>query len=76
MNEPINKIDEKVDELRKELGEIELGVVTEGYTLANAIREGSIVTEKCTGGWGNGDDACGNSAAYLALRARGLVDGD
>lgn len=69
-----NKIDEKADELRKTLGEIELGVVTEGYTLAQAMREGCLVTEKQEGSWGNGDTACGNSAAYLALKARGIVE--
>lgn len=76
-----NIIDEKVDELRqalqlspensKELALIEENVVT-NYTLADAIREGSQVTEQAYN-WGNGETACALSAAYLAARARGYA---
>lgn len=67
-------IQRKVDELDKVLGEIELNVVTEGYTLADAMREGTRVTRKATGSWGNGDTACGWTAAYLGAKRRGLVN--
>ena len=69
-----NNIDEKVAELQQELGEIEMGVLTEGYTLADAIREGSTVTEQANG-WGNGcETACALTSGWLAMKARGLVD--
>jgi len=68
-----NKIDEKTEELRKELGEIELGVVTQGYTLADAIREGTRVTKQAYN-WGDGENACTLSAAYLAAKARKIID--
>lgn len=61
------KADELV-ELKKELGEIELGVVTEGVTLARLIREGCRVTEKSIG-WGGSNQACAMSAAAIALKA-------
>lgn len=67
-----NRVDEKADELRKELALIEEDVVT-GYTLADAIREGSTVTEKAMDGWGNGDTACALSAGLIAAKARGLL---
>lgn len=70
MNE--TRADEKADELRKELALIEEDVVT-GYTLADAIREGSKVTEKATDSWGNGDTACALSAGLIAAKARGLL---
>lgn len=68
-------IDEKIaelQELNKELGEIELSVVTEGVTLSQLMREGTRVTTKAHG-WGNGHDACALSAAYLAARARNII---
>lgn len=67
-----NRIEEKTDELRKELALIEEDVVT-NYTLADAIREGSKVTDKAEG-WGNGNDACALSAGFLAVKARGFLD--
>lgn len=68
----MSKIDEKTDELKQQLGEIEMDVLT-NFTLADAIRAGSQVTEKATG-WGNGETACALSAGYLAARAMGYVD--
>lgn len=72
----MNKIDERAEilseNLRKELGEIELGVMTEGYTLAQAIREGSTVSTQAFE-WGDGEKACALTAAVIAARARGLV---
>lgn len=76
----IKDLEAKALELQKnledELAEIELGVVTQGYTLADAIREGSTVTGHKTDGWydhQNGLNACALSAAYIAARARGLI---
>lgn len=79
-----NKIDEKAaelrdqliseipEELKDDLGEIELRVTT-GYTLADAIREGSRVSEQEVGGWGEGDTACALSAAVIAAKGRGYL---
>jgi hypothetical protein len=41
-------------------------------TLADAIREGSLVTTQ-EHGWGSGENACALSAARLAARARGYL---
>lgn len=60
-----------VEGLRKELALIEEQVVT-GYTLADAIREGSKhSTQK--NNWGGGESACALSAAAIAATARGYV---
>lgn len=71
----MNKIDEKAAELTKELQAMldDIELTTRDYTLADAIREGSRVTEQKTGGWGNGDNACAMSAGIIAARARGLM---
>lgn len=62
-----------IDKLRQELGEIEMDVLT-SYTLADAIREGSSVTDKATGAWlGENGEACALSAALIAAKARGRV---
>ncbi|QNN99202.1 hypothetical protein SEA_FAUST_105 [Streptomyces phage Faust] len=68
-----NKIDEKADELKNTIDEIGMSVYT-GYTLADAIREGSLVTKQAVGGWGNGYSACALTAAVVAAKARGYVD--
>lgn len=65
------KIDEKADELKKVLGEIELNVLG-NYTLADAIREGGLVTVQAHD-WGNGESACALSAAVIAARSRGFM---
>lgn len=77
----MNKIDEKAVELRsnlgldaetqKVLGEIEMNVTT-SYTLADAIREGSTVSEQAYN-WGNGETACALTAAVIAAKARGYI---
>jgi hypothetical protein len=67
----MSKIDEKVEELRAELGEIEMDVLT-SYTLADAIREGSTVTTQAYN-WGDGETACALTAAVVAAKARGYV---
>lgn len=71
----MSKIDEKAAELdellKKELGEIELTSME--YTLADAVREGSLVSEQEVGGWGNGETACAMTASVIAARARGYL---
>lgn len=66
-----NVIDEKVTQLQKDLGVIEMDVLT-SYTLSDAIREGATVTEQAHG-WGDGNTACALSGAYIAARARGFI---
>lgn len=65
-----------IEELSKqfldEMRETELKVVT-GYTLADAIREGSSVTEQAIGGYRKGDQVCALSAAVIAAKARGFL---
>jgi hypothetical protein len=63
-----------IDELRKSIDEIGLGVMTSGYSLADAIREGASVTDQKVGGWSDTDGSvCALSGAYIAAKARGLV---
>lgn len=69
----MNKIDEKAEELKAEINKIGMSVLT-GYTLADAIREGSSVTEHEVGGWGNGARACALTAAVISAKARGYID--
>jgi hypothetical protein len=68
----MNKIDEKAKELESTINEIGMSVLT-GYTLADAIREGSSVSEQSYD-WGNGATACALTAAVIAAKARGYVD--
>jgi hypothetical protein len=68
----MNKIDEKAEELKKTIDEIGMSVYT-GYTLADAIREGSSVSTQSYD-WGNGETACALTAAVIAATARGYVD--
>lgn len=66
-----NLTEQKIEELRSILGKIEMQVLTE-YTLADAIREGSSVTEQ-SDGWGCGTDACALFAAVIAAKTRGFI---
>lgn len=66
-----SKIDEKAEELKRAIDEIGMSVYT-GYTLADAIREGSSVSEQAYD-WGNGETACALTAAVIAASARGYV---
>ena len=44
------------------------------YTLADAIREGSTVTDQCVGNWEGPDGSmCALSAALVAVKARHLI---
>jgi len=65
----------KVDELEDTLDELELEQAMT-YSLADAIREGSSVTDQCVGGWtdDDGEQMCALSAAALAAKARHLID--
>ncbi len=65
-------IEEKIAELEKALGAIELDVATEGITLSSLMREGTRVTGQAVG-WGDGENACALSAGWLALKARKLI---
>jgi len=68
----MNKIDEKAEELAKVIDDIGMSVYT-GYTLADAIREGSKVSTQ-EYGWGDGETACALTSAVIAAKARGYVD--
>jgi len=70
----MNKIDEKAAELSKEL-EAELGAIeltSMEYTLADAIREGSRVSEQAYN-WGDGESACALTAAVIGAKSRGFL---
>lgn len=80
------KIDERAELLRKNLAtemgldedtktmlsEIDMRVRT-GYTLADAMREGSTVSKQKIGNWGDGETACALTAATIAAKARGYI---
>lgn len=59
-------------ETREALGAIELDVTT-GFTLADAMREGSNYTGQQVGGWIVGENACALGAGFLSASARGYV---
>jgi hypothetical protein len=71
-----SKTEAKVDELtalrEKELGEIELEVLSRPFTLADAIREGGKVTTKAVG-WGDGDTACALHAGVISALSRNAI---
>lgn len=60
------------EETQATLGEIELGVLTAPYSLADAIRDGIKVTNKARG-WGDGSTACALTAASIAAKSKGLL---
>jgi hypothetical protein len=62
-----------IDALRQQIDAIGLGVLT-GYTLADAMREGSTVTDQKVGGWVDSGSSCAIGAAFLAAKARGFVE--
>lgn len=67
-----NILQEKADALKAELGAIELKVCTEGYTLAQAMRDGCKVTGKAKN-WNVGPNACANGAAVIGAIAAGVI---
>lgn len=60
------------EKLKAELAELELEVLTEGYTLADAIRDGSKYTNQATGKYvdATNNEVCALSAAAIAVKAR------
>lgn len=69
----MTKTDEKVMELKGIIDATEVADIKRmNYTLADAIREGSSVTDKADG-WGDGDKACALHAAVIAAQARGYM---
>lgn len=68
-----NLADLELDEdTRKMLGDIDMRVRT-GYTLADAMREGSTVSKQAFNAWGDGEKACALTAATIAAKARGYI---
>jgi hypothetical protein len=65
----MSELDTKIDEVAKALNEIELGVLTEGMTLAKMMRLGAEHTEQAIGSYGNGIRACGLTAAHVGVEA-------
>lgn len=66
----MSKVDEKVDELRGMLEEIELNTMQ--YSLADAIREGCLNSTQARAWAGeDGESYCAMSSAIIAARARG-----
>jgi hypothetical protein len=66
---------EKVSEqLREQIETTEVDLLERGfYRLSDAIREGASVTEKATGTWGEGENACALHASVIAAHARGYI---
>lgn len=66
--------EKKIDELKGIIDATEVRELDRlNYRLSDAIREGSSVTEKSTGAWGNGQNACAMHAAVIAAHARGYM---
>lgn len=61
-----------IDVLKSQLADIEMQVLT-SYTLADAIREGSGVTDQKIGGWITENNACALGAGWIAAKARGYI---
>lgn len=71
----VNSMEEKIEEMKNNLQGIELKVLTEGYTLADALREGDSLITQSMKGWGDGKTvACALTTAYLTAKARGVID--
>lgn len=49
--------------------------IFDGYTLSQAMREGSKVSGQAYS-WGDDEDVCALSAAFMAGRARGYIEDD
>lgn len=65
---------QEVDDVAETLRDVEMDVLTESYTLADAIREGCLNTEQAFNVWRDGNGrVCTLTAAYLAAKARGIV---
>jgi phage gp29-like protein len=65
---------QKVDELKEILKATEVKELEDmKFTLADAIREGSSITEQAHG-WGTGENACALHAAVISAKARGYME--
>jgi hypothetical protein len=71
MSTAVEVWDPAIMHLRDDLSQIEEKVVF-GYTLADAIREGSSVTGQAYN-WGGSGAACALSAGFIAAKARGYA---
>lgn len=60
------------EKMKEDLATLELEVLTEGYTLADAIRDGSKYTKQATGKYVDSvnNEVCALSAAAIAVKAR------
>lgn len=61
-----------IEQIKADLAEIEETVMT-GYTLADAMREGSKHTEQARTWLDSNGEVCALSAAFLSAKARGRV---
>lgn len=69
----MSKLDEKAAELTQAITAEEAGINTK-FTLADAIRLGSMVSTHNQGGWGDGESACAMTAAAIAAKAFGYFE--
>jgi hypothetical protein len=69
---PAEPVHPAIERLRETLAAVELDVLT-SYTLADAIREGSSVTDQKRLGWVDQSSACALGAGFLAAKARGYT---
>ena len=73
----MSKIAEKALELNEllkaQMAEAELEELSRPFTLADAIREGALVSEHNPSGWGDGENACALTAAVISARAHNFV---
>lgn len=75
MANAMERLDEKSLELRGMLGEIEMGVISEGVTLSSLMREGTRVTGHQRAAFSaDGENTCGLASVFVALKARGLAE--
>lgn len=67
-------VEAKIEELQAKLDLKKLESIKD-YTLSDAIREGSSVTDQATHRFfsGDGQEACALQAALIAARARGMI---
>jgi len=66
-------VEQKVEEIRSNISNDELEAMARPFTLADAIREGSTVSDQAYN-WGDGENACALSAAVMSAKARGYMD--
>lgn len=66
------KIEETVETLRSTISDEQLDTMVNRFTLSDAIRLGSTVTDQAYE-WGNGETACALTAAALSSKAAGYM---